>query len=60
MFYRLVDVAVSDNLNYFTVFNRREYVDGLKRHIFSIKHTVSNVVCLEAYAIFQIRNDLVK
>ncbi|MNI32124.1 hypothetical protein D3C73_860270 [compost metagenome] len=60
VFYRLVNVAVRDDFYYFTVFDRREYIDRLKRYIFSIKHTVCYMIGLKAYAIFQVRNNLVK
>ncbi|MNI77203.1 hypothetical protein D3C73_1334810 [compost metagenome] len=60
MLHRFIDVAIRDHLDYFTVFNRREYVDGLQRYIICIKHTAGNMVILETNVVLKMRQNLVQ
>ncbi|MNP67400.1 hypothetical protein D3C76_1632310 [compost metagenome] len=60
MLNRLVDVAVSDQLNNPTFFNWREYVNRLKRNIFAVHNSTSNTVVFKGNILFEIWNQFIK
>ena len=60
MFNRLINQAVRNNFNNFTVFNWREYIDRLKWNIFRLQHSSSHLIRLKANIAFKTRKNLIK